>query len=481
VFEQNKIEWLKHLCVYLLLALVSATFATKHIYVLIWLPAGFSIYLMIRSNRSTTFLVFLGGSLSYGTIMLLYRGGLPPLFPMAAAMLVFGLVEMLNGATGKYFYQKLNGKISDSGGAKLLRLLFEAILLPSLLAGFLLSFARFNPLSLNYKLILSQWLALSMSYFLGSSLVLPFFFYYHREKTRFRALIKMEMRWTAFAMLILTLVIGIYVWPNAIVISILMGLVLVPYINATFGSGIVILICLGMANSTIVHTQVIWSQATLWTVYSELFLKIITVLWGMHLIIGILQEKHIVVATLEEVIEDRSAKLAICMERVDELIAFDQLTGTLNRKAFMERGALEIQRTKRYKRDLTLLHIDIDGLKSINDTHGYERGDDLIVAIAKICEENLRNSDVIARIAGDEFGILMPETTEVDAVFVAEKIRNAVMGYSMKKGDKAIQTTISIGVTACLDEMEQCMVSADTALYRAKKAGRNNVSLSSGQ
>lgn len=311
--------------------------------------------------------------------------------------------------------------------------------------------------------------------------MLPFFFYYHREKTRLRSLIRMEMRWTAFAMLILTLAIGVYVWPNAIIISILMGLVLVPYMNATLGSGIVILICLGMANSTIVHTQVIWSQATLWAVYSELFLKIITVLWGMHLIIGILQEKYIAVTTLEEVIEDRSTKLAMCMERVDELIAFDQLTGTLNRKAFMERGSLEIQRTKRYKRDLTLLHIDIDGLKSINDTHGYDRGDDLIIAIAKICEENLRNSDVIARIAGDEFGILMPETTEVDAVFVAEKIRNAVMGYSIKKEDKAIQTTISIGVTACLDEMEQCMVSADTALYRAKKAGRNNVSLSSGQ
>lgn len=165
MFEQNRMEWLKHLCVYLLLALVSATFATKHIYVLIWLPAGFNIYLMSRGNRQTPFIIFIGGSLSYGAIMLLYRGGLPPLFPMAAAMLVFGLVEMLNGAIGKYFYQKLNGRISDSGGAKLLLLLFEAIIVPSLFVGFLLSFIRFNPTGMDYKLILSQWLAIAMSYF----------------------------------------------------------------------------------------------------------------------------------------------------------------------------------------------------------------------------------------------------------------------------------------------------------------------------
>ncbi|HUC64758.1 MAG TPA: GGDEF domain-containing protein [Stellaceae bacterium] len=176
--------------------------------------------------------------------------------------------------------------------------------------------------------------------------------------------------------------------------------------------------------------------------------------------------------------ERRKAEMQV--DHLQKLAAFDSLTGVFNRRHFLAVAETEWQRFQRYQRPLALLMIDIDRFKSINDRFGHDVGDRVIAGIARICRDANRNSDVVGRLGGEEFAMLLPETSLGDAGLVAERLRSAVASQRLlPPGDSAAPVTISIGVSEAQGAaaITELFKQADLALYAAKRTGRNKVSL----
>ncbi|WP_434618518.1 diguanylate cyclase [Azospirillum sp. B2RO_4] len=166
----------------------------------------------------------------------------------------------------------------------------------------------------------------------------------------------------------------------------------------------------------------------------------------------------------------------------------DPLTGLSNRRRFMELAEVEMARLRRYGRAVSVLMLDIDRFKAINDTHGHAVGDHALVTLAEICRDELRDTDHIGRLGGEEFAIILPETPLASAAEVAERLRQrlALAEVPVVPGDHGhgcLRMTVSIGVAMCGDEdasIERALGRADRALYEAKAAGRNRVVVSDG-
>jgi diguanylate cyclase (GGDEF)-like protein len=164
--------------------------------------------------------------------------------------------------------------------------------------------------------------------------------------------------------------------------------------------------------------------------------------------------------------------------RLIELASIDELTGVSNRRSFVERSNAELERAHRYGRPVSLMLLDIDHFKQVNDTHGHAAGDDVLKAVSQTLGKGLRSSDVLGRIGGEEFAALLPETEVVRAAEVAERLRKAVEGLAVTYRDLSIPAQVSIGVVEISAKglrLEDGMSAADAALYAAKQAGRNCV------
>lgn len=157
----------------------------------------------------------------------------------------------------------------------------------------------------------------------------------------------------------------------------------------------------------------------------------------------------------------------------------DPLTGVGNRRFFMEEGKKEYFRSKRYAQSLSLLMMDIDKFKNINDTYGHDIGDVALKALAKLCLDTLRTSDMFARLGGEEFAAVLTSTGIDGAVKLAERLRANVEAMATPSAKGEIRYTISIGVTqmtrAAGEDIEVMLGRADKGLYLAKEGGRNRV------
>jgi len=158
------------------------------------------------------------------------------------------------------------------------------------------------------------------------------------------------------------------------------------------------------------------------------------------------------------------------------LASTDALTGVYNRRRFLELGEYELTRALRTQRGLSLLALDIDHFKKVNDTHGHGVGDATLVRFIQACSTCLRAMDTFGRTGGEEFAVLLPETTLDQACEVAERMRTAVAACVMGGAQGSFQVTVSIGVAQAFqasDTFEGLMARADVQLYGAKHAGRN--------
>jgi len=156
----------------------------------------------------------------------------------------------------------------------------------------------------------------------------------------------------------------------------------------------------------------------------------------------------------------------------------DPLTGASNRGQFMRFGECEWSRAQRFGHPLTVLLLDIDHFKKINDTYGHDAGDEALRAISAACRKNLRRQDLWARLGGEEFAVLLIEAAADEAHLMAERLRKAVSKLEIKCGGKSFGMTTSIGLAAAdtsCETLEDALRRADEALYRAKEAGRNRV------
>lgn len=175
------------------------------------------------------------------------------------------------------------------------------------------------------------------------------------------------------------------------------------------------------------------------------------------------------------------ARLTAQNEELQRLASSDALTGMNNRRVLFESLGAELSRVRRYGGFLSLLMLDIDHFKRVNDTWGHAAGDDVLRAVARVVKRTVRDVDLSARYGGEEFVILLPETALEGAVQIAERLRLAVstapVTLAEPSAGQAVTVTVSIGVAeASAPESGEALISrADAAMYRAKEGGRNRV------
>lgn len=178
-----------------------------------------------------------------------------------------------------------------------------------------------------------------------------------------------------------------------------------------------------------------------------------------------------------ELLGSIASQLAVAISNLNrnnelqELVIKDELTGTFNRRHFFEILNKELDRAKRYERRLCLLLLDIDGLKTVNDKYGHQAGDQLLEELGPILQDNSRNSDQVYRYGGDEFTVILPETSIEGAKEAAERLRKGVGSYVFRKGTRI---TASVGISTFPEDGEDKDTLIDEADRRAYIAKKND-------
>ncbi|WP_207264238.1 PAS domain S-box protein [Desulfovibrio sp. Huiquan2017] len=183
------------------------------------------------------------------------------------------------------------------------------------------------------------------------------------------------------------------------------------------------------------------------------------------------------VQRLYSVIHDVTKRIELEQE-MKLLATIDALTGANNRHQFFSLGAVEVQRAKRYDQPLTVLMLDIDYFKSINDSYGHAAGDMVLKALASSVSSILRSSDIFGRLGGEEFAAILPQTDIEEGAEAAGRLRAALAGLTVDVGGDVVSFTVSVGVTRMHSgdsTVEELLNRADEALYKAKRMGRNRV------
>lgn len=198
-------------------------------------------------------------------------------------------------------------------------------------------------------------------------------------------------------------------------------------------------------------------------------------------------EQRDILVTLADILALTIVNLRL-FKQVERQSVVDQLTGVHNRRHFDRKLIQEMERVRRYGRDLSLVYVDMDNLKEINDVYGHDQGDLVLKDIARLATESSRRIDIVCRWGGDEFVLILPETSMGEAKAKAEKLRVLIANYSFPRidghdGKEPVSATVSIGV-AGLDQDDSDPTSlfkkADEAMYRAKKNGKNRVEIHGG-
>lgn len=180
------------------------------------------------------------------------------------------------------------------------------------------------------------------------------------------------------------------------------------------------------------------------------------------------------------VLHDTTARRAN-EERLLKLATTDPLTGARNRRAFLDAAELELRRSVRYGRELSVLLLDVDHFKTLNDRHGHELGDRVLVRLVETCQRTVRAMDVVGRWGGEEFVIVAPETGLSNAGVLAERLRASLSSLALDTPEGVVRITVSIGVATRSTDPDETIAKmiarADVALYAAKSAGRDRVVL----
>lgn len=194
----------------------------------------------------------------------------------------------------------------------------------------------------------------------------------------------------------------------------------------------------------------------------------------LHLLTEELQNSERGLRTTNDLLQQRERQLQL-------LATTDGLTGLANRRHFDENLKMELERAKRYERELAVFMLDVDGLKDVNDTNGHQCGDVVLIGVASLLQDALRPSDLAARYGGDEFVVVLPETDARSAHSVAERIQSTVVSRTFQHGNHAMRTSVSLGI-ACypgpgIQSVEDLLRVADEGLYEVKrnrKRGNHN-------
>ncbi len=174
-----------------------------------------------------------------------------------------------------------------------------------------------------------------------------------------------------------------------------------------------------------------------------------------------------------------ASKLEQSQAELKDLASIDGLTGVYNRREFQQQLKAEVERSRRYGRSCSLLMVDIDHFKSVNDTYGHQAGDEALRATAALIKREVRSGERVARYGGEEFAVILPETSGSSAAAMAERLRDviATQAIPITQG-QTLNLTVSVGTATFPEDAwspDTLIFAADQALYAAKHAGRNRV------
>jgi diguanylate cyclase (GGDEF)-like protein len=192
--------------------------------------------------------------------------------------------------------------------------------------------------------------------------------------------------------------------------------------------------------------------------------------------VGVVGSVAAISSALAQQVEQTIGGLHRQAEQMARLAHTDPLTGLANRRHLFERLESEFARAQRYRRPFTLLYIDLDGFKSINDRFGHLFGDEILRGSALSMQAVLRSTDLLARIGGDEFAVLLPETSLSGADYVVGKLRKALAAYSRQLSPALPPLTLSVGIGEIGEQdeaIEDILARADKAQYLAKASGKD--------
>lgn len=188
---------------------------------------------------------------------------------------------------------------------------------------------------------------------------------------------------------------------------------------------------------------------------------------------------HTELKSSNDALKSSNDALAAKQDELEMLAQHDGLTGLYNRRAFTRLAQEELARVRRYPSDTAVIMADIDFFKKVNDVYGHPVGDEVLRNMANCLSSNVRGSDVVARIGGEEFMVLLPQTSVEEALVLAEKLRIRVQDSPAQVGDLHISITASFGLTGVAAgqsvSVDDIYTAADNALYGAKHQGRNRV------
>lgn len=313
------------------------------------------------------------------------------------------------------------------------------------------------------------WLGLVI---LSSAIRLFLFLAYRRQNPHGQDVLKWENPY------FITLMMSSFIWGA--------GVVLLSYKLPFLYQVITYFFLIGMAGSaltvysairyfSISTVSIILLPITLLFLYSEENAAVMMAIAGIIFMVSAFRATRILSDTLHYSFLLTHA-LGRAKEEAESLASTDMLTGLNNRRAFTELSNNQIEYCKRHEHPVSAIIIDVDHFKSINDSRGHAAGDSALQHLAKILQNTTRASDIIGRIGGEEFAVLLTCTHISEAALIAEKLKDWVAAHPVHVEDEYFSMTVSVGVAS--DEsynLESILSLADKAMYKAKQAGRNQV------
>ncbi len=285
--------------------------------------------------------------------------------------------------------------------------------------------------------------------------------------------------------------VGFFIQNFSILVNLLFGILLCvsdqlvttninPLLVACMGIGVIFLIPPVVSAAFYFITFFSFFYMAAWTQHAPDLLEHIRVngltAAGMGFGVSwILWKNHILRIKQQQIIENQKRQLEEKNKYLQFLATADSLTGLFNRGYFTELVNKEILRNSRTNREACIILLDIDYFKKINDSFGHPAGDHIIKETAKIITSTLRQSDLSARLGGEEYIILLPETNLQNGREVAEKLRGAIQDHSFQFDGQTIEVTASFGAARLTDSFDTSYRLADEAMYASKKNGRNCV------